>query len=215
MRFITFCIIMLSFINNSKSQKTDNDTIFIKKVIKSSWAIKVETGILFNQRQNQFNYIDNLIPIAGVSVFYKNWFFYYDAYSFEFKPKQNVVFEEYTFDNKAILSSFTLNAAIGYIYDINRNWGVDMKLGLNTNTLETSNSKEIGYYYESDFIGGTRFGLELNRYIKLKRFNFIVISLAADYYSVNYKKISNSLNNSFMNYSLTVGYKGWFRKIIE
>lgn len=104
---------------------------------------------------------------------------------------------------------------LGYNYDFNNNWCANAKFGMHSASFEISNYKEIGEYYNSDLVTGARVGLGLSRYFKLKRYNYIVVSLAADYYSTNYKAISQNLDDSFMNYSLTVGYKGWFKKLIK
>ncbi len=200
---------------NLYSQKIDNDTLSGKRLVKSPWAIKIESGAILHQMFNS-DFIDNKITqITDLTVFYKNFYFTYGAFIYEFKPNKDMVFDNVTVNNQNEFSSFNLNMALGYSYDFHKNWSTDIKFGFNSTNFEISNSKETNLIYESDIIMGAQVGLGIDRYIKLKRFNFIVIGLGIDYYTTDYSKISSNMKPSSLNYTLTIGYKGFFRKMID
>lgn len=200
---------------NSYAQKIDNDTLVGNRFIKSPWSIKIESGALLHQMFNP-DFIDNkATQITDITVFYKNLFFTYGAFIYDFKPNKVMVFDDVTVNTHDEFSSFNLNMALGYSYNFHKNWSTDIKIGFNSTNFEISNSKETNLVYESDIIMGSQIGLGLDRYIHLKRFNYIVIGLGIDYYTTDYTKISPDMKPSSLNYSLTIGYKGFFRKMID
>ena len=209
-------ILITTFLTmNLYSQKNDNDTLSGKRLVKSPWAIKIESGALKHQMFNP-DYIDNkTIQITDFTVFYKNFYLTYGAFIYEFKPNKIMVFDNTTVNTQHEFSSFNLNMALGYSYDFHKNWSTDIKIGFNITDFEILNSKETNLIYESDIITGAMIGLGVDRYFKLKRFNYIVIGLGIDYYKTDYSKISSEMKPTSLNYSLTIGYKGFFKKIID
>lgn len=215
MKPIFATILFLVLFLNSFSQKVENDTLSVKRVVRSNWAIKIESGVLGHKILNQ-DFIDNKsVQVTGLSVYYRKFFFIYDVFICEFSPKKEIRFNNALFNQTDLFSSFNLNVALGYNCDFSKNWSADAKFGFNTTDFELIDSKYGNQKYESDILMGTLFGLGLNRYFKLKRYNYLVLRLGADYYSTDYTSINPQLGNSSMNYSLTIGYKGWFRKLIN
>lgn len=197
------------------SQKTENDTLPCKRSIKSPWAIKIESGALLHQMFNP-DFIDNKVTqTTDLTVFYKNCFFTYGAFNHEFSPKKNMTFGNVNVDNQVQFTSFNLNMAVGYIYDFHKNWSTDIKFGFNSTNFEISNADKVNLIYKSEILMGAQIGVGLNRYIKLKRFNYIVIGCKIDYYTTDYSKASSNLKGSSLNYSLTIGYKVFFKKQID
>ena len=126
-----------------------------------------------------------------------------------------MVFDNENVNTQHEFNSFNLNVALGYSYDFHKNWSTDIKVGFNTTNFEILNSKETNLVYESDYIMGTQIGLGLDRYIKLKRFNYIVLGLGIDYYTTDYSKISYNMKPSSLNYTLTIWYKGFFKRMVN
>jgi hypothetical protein len=200
---------------NLYSQKMENDTLIGKRFVKSPWAIKIESGAILHQMFNP-GFIDNkATQISDLTVFYRNFYFTYGAFIYDFTPNKVMVFDDVTVNTQHEFSSLNLNVALGYSYDFHKNWSTDIKIGFNSTSFEISNSNETNLIYESDLIMGAQIGLGLDRYIKLKRYNYIVIGLGLDYYTTDYSKISPHMKPSSLNYSLTIGYKGFFQKMID
>lgn len=209
---VIICII-LTF--SLKAQKIENDTLPSKRAIKSNWAVKLESGAVLHQMFSP-RYMENKISqITGITVFYKKFYWTYDVFSYEFKPYQEMTFDDVTVGSDDEFYTFNFNTAIGYSYDINTEWSADIKIGLNTASYEISNGKETGLIYESDLLTGPSIGVGIDRYIKLKRFNFLLIGFGVDYYMTDYSKVSPELKSSSISYSLTIGYKGFFRKVLD
>lgn len=215
MRNISTLIFAVVLTSNLFSQKIDNDTLFSKNIIKSPWAIKIEYGGLLHQELNQ-DFIDKkVVQNIGLSVYHNNFYFTYDLFYVNFNPKTNMTFDNIIFNSTAELSSFNLNIAIGYNFNFYKNWSSDLKLGINTVQFETKNTNVNNQSYKSDYIAGIDLGIGLEQYLKLKRYNYLTFRLGVDYFTTDYSKVSPDLNKSSINYSLKIGYKGWFRKIIN
>lgn len=215
MKHTLLIIICLVLTYSLKAQKIENDTLPSKRAIKSNWAIRIESGAVLHQMFSP-SYVENKISqITGITVFYKKFYWTYDVFSYEFKPYQNMTFDDVTIGHEDELYTFNFNTAIGYTYDISAEWSADVKVGLNTTSYEINNSAETGIIYESDLITGPSIGLGIDRYIKLKRFNFLVVGFGVDYYMTDYSRVSPELKSSSISYSLTIGYKGFFRKVLD
>lgn len=215
MKQILILAILFLLTCNLYAQKIENDTLPNQRAVKSAWAIKIESGAVLHQMFTP-DYIDNkTTQITDVTVFYKNIYFTYGAFIYEFKPNKYMTFENIGVNDQYEFSSLNLNLALGYSYDFHKNWSADVKIGLNSTDFEISNSYETNLIYNSEILMGPQIGLGIDRYIKLKRFNFIVIGLGMDYYMTDYAKISPDLKPSSLNYTFTIGYKGFFRKMID
>lgn len=200
---------------NLQSQKIDNDTIPEKRAVKSHWAIKLETGVLLHQMFNPDFVANNAGQTVETTVFYKNFFFSYSAFMLEFMPITYMTVDNILVSKQDKFNSFNINMAVGYSYDFHRNWSADMRLGFNSTNFEITNNIFPNLVYETDFITGAQLGLGIDRYIHIRRFNFIAIGFGIDYYTTDYSELSPKLKPSSLNYSLTIGYKGFFRRMID
>lgn len=197
------------------SQKISNDTLYNKTLVKSKWALKIESGVFYHQMSNT-SFIENPITqITNITVSYKNFFFTYGAFYYDFKPLKNITFDNTALSNQNKLRATNLNVAFGYIFNFHEKWSSDIKIGSNSSIYEITNSNESNLSYKSDYISGTIIGVGIDRYIKIKRLNYIVVGFDIDYYSTDYSKLSDDLEPSSVNYSLTIGYKGFFRRILD
>jgi hypothetical protein len=213
MRYINILFFVLLTVSNSFSQKIENDTLVIsEKSVISPWGMKFEVGGLFQQQFNH-DYIDNKIaPVVGISLFYKGLYGKIEVSSIDFNPNKYMHFGNQVFDNAAEFSFINMNMELGYCYNLLKNWSADFRVGFNMTNLFLNNSEEVNAFYSSDMIFGAIFGIGMERYIRLRTNRFIVISAGIDYYTTDYKSLSSDLNQSSINYSLTVGYKFWYRR---
>jgi hypothetical protein len=208
-------IFIFILVTNLQSQQLDNDTLPCSYIVKSPWAVKATTGVVFHQMSNQ-NFVDNkFAQRADLDIFYKNYFLSYGAFMYLFNPNREMIFGNYRVGPEAELLSINLIMAIGYNYAFQKNWSAGFRFGFNATRFEIVNAEKINLYYSSKVIAGALLGIQLERYFKLKGFNYIVLSALTDYYTTDYSKASRDLKSSALNYSFTIGYKKYFKKIID
>jgi hypothetical protein len=203
-----------TFILNLHSQDNENE-VYYGKFIRSPWALRLDVGPLMHQMFNPEFISGNVSSFSELTLYYKSFYFNYGVYFFEFSPMKDMTFGGLMIDASNHFYSFNLNMGLGYTYKINENWSSDIKLGFNTTDFEVSNSRETNIYYTSDILMGAQIGIGIDRYIKLRRFNYIVFGLGIDYYSTDYSKVSPQMKPSSLNYMFTIGYQGFFRKMLD
>jgi hypothetical protein len=207
-------LIAFTFILNLHSQDKGYE-VYYGKFIRSPWAIRLDVGPLMHQMFNPEFISSKVSSFSELTLYYKSFYFNYGGYFFEFSPMKEMMFDGLMIDASNYLYSFNFNMALGYTFKINENWSSDIKLGFNTTDFDVSNIGEYNIYYTSDILTGAQIGIGIDRYIKLKRFNYIVFGLGIDYYSTDYSKVSPQMKPSSLNYIFTIGYQAFFRKMLD
>lgn len=200
-RFLPTILIVI-FSLNTFSQQISNDTITTTS-IKGNWAFRVDLGAHAQSMLNQDMVDLTFSQTLSLYLYYKDIFF-----NVNFSSMNNdLEYYEIFIDN--------IDLSIGYNYDFLKFWSADTKLGVNFMNMGSG----IRYYedYEDIFfinekLQGITTGIGLNRYFKLKRFNYLIARFGVDYYSTNYSTLYFGFGKGAINYSLTLAYKGWFRK---
>lgn len=195
-------------------KNTKNDTLTCKTVVPGRWAIEFDLGASINQTLKP-SYRNN--PIAttfNYKIFYRNFYMYIGTSMSYFTPSKDIRLYDLVINNQDEIEFMNMNMAVGYMYNFNRKWSVDGKLGINMGNLSVYYDDLLSYYTPEVSLG-TIYGIGVNRFFKLKGYNYIVVSLGADYYTTDYSKISPDMNKQSINYFLTVAYKGFSKKIID
>jgi hypothetical protein len=211
---IILCLSILFTICINAQKHTSNDTLTCKKVVPGRWAIEFDLGACSNQI---FKPSYNINPIAttfNYKLFYRNFFLYVGTNISTFTPSKDLKFTNTIITNQNEISLSNMNMAIGYMYNFNKKWSADFKLGINSGNVDVLYNNQLKSYSPELVIGNT-YGITINRFFKLKGYNYIVLSVGADYYTTDYSKISPDMNNQSVNYFLTIGYKGFNKKIMD
>lgn len=208
-------ILSIVFTANIYAQRNEKaDTLIAKTVVPGPWAIEFELGASTNQVL-QSSYADNPIAFTfNYKVFYQNFFMHLGTKMSEFNTSKDMRFTNFVINKQDQVSLMNMNMSIGYMYSFNKKWSADAMIGVSMNNLQITYNNKLNSY-SPDISQGTYFGLGLNRYFKLKRYNYIVLSLGADYSTTNFSKISPDMTTPSINYSFTVAYKGFSKKVIN
>lgn len=216
MRFLLFFLCMYLNLSDTFSQKLSKDTLSFGKVVHSSWGIQFSAGSTLHQKLNQEIVNNRIASTIGLTLNWKNLNLSCDGFFLNFNPTREILFNNIPLDSRTSgFKSFNLNTALDYNYNFHRNWGTTLRLGINITELRVTKPVFINTTLKSDVISGAIIGLGVNRYTRLKRFNYLVSGLRVDYYSTNYSRLSPNLSRSSLNYSLFLAYKAWFIRIIE
>lgn len=215
MKRLIIISIFLSTLFVSYGQKTSSDTIIIKS-IKGNWAGSIDFGYQMHNMLNQDLFNPGLGQTYHYSIYRKNLFFKFGMATTELISNKETIFEdEIRIPSNTNFQSLSVYIALGYNYDFNSKWSADLNLGITPTGLQVAYPDNEQISYNSGLLSGTIAGIGVNRYFKLKGFNYLMLRLGADYYSTDYRPINDNLSTGSMNYNLTFAYKGWFRKIIE
>ena len=204
MKHLITIVLVLTFSLNALSQQLANDTIY-STLVRSNWAFRADLGVRAQDILNQEMFETSVSPAISLFLVYKE-FYFSTSYS-----TNDINKEHYSF------SATNMDLLLGYTYSLRRNWMLDCRMGANiTNVLSTvQDQEEHRNYFANKKIGGGIAGLGINRYFKLKHFNYLVSRFGVDYYSTNYNTIYNGFGKDALNYSLTIAYQGWFCRNIN
>jgi len=211
---IILSISILFSVSIYAQKTTKNDTLICKTVVPSRWAIEFDMGASLNQVFKP-SYMDNIVSETfDYKIFYRNFYFLLGESMTDFTPTKDMTFNHFIIHNQNGIMISTMNTAFGYIYNFNKKWSADVKIGLNSTycTIDYNNNQDS---YGTDIISGSTYGIGINRYFKLKGYSYIVVSLGADYYNTDLSKLSPDMNPNSLNWFLTVAYKGFFKKVID
>lgn len=213
-KYFFIFVLTSGFINISFSQETDGNFFLPpKKTVNRQLGLKFEIGGLLHQKLNQ-NFINAKLAYAGgISLSYKLLYIKNEVYTIEFSPNKEMHFDKIVIDNTAKFISLNLNSSLGYMYYFNSIWSSSFWIGINMTDFDIVNSEEINEIYSSNFLIGGIVGTSIDRYIELKDNKCLALSLGIAYYSTNYNSISRDLKRSSLNYSLSVAYIFWFKKV--
>lgn len=211
---IILCLSILFTICIYAQKNTSIDTLTCKKIVPGRWAIEIGLGASSNQIFKP-SYSKN--PIAttfNYKIFYRNFFMYVGMNKSFLTPPKDMKFTNIIIKNQNEVSLTNMNMAIGYMYNFNKKWSADFKLGINSGIVDVLYNNRLKLYSPELEVGNS-YGISINRFFKLKRYNYIVLSLGADYHTTDYSKISPDMNNQSINYFLTIAYKGFNKKIMD
>lgn len=207
-KYLFLFLIVLCF--NGYSQKVVKDTV-AEVYTKGDWAFRFDIGSQFMQIHNNKVFFDYAQTIA-YSLSYRGYYLNFRSFG-EFKYK----------DEDLDISNNNISMGLGYSYDLSPKWGADGFINYNISsyisTKEDYNTTEDAVEYE-----GVLLGLKLNRYFKLVRNNYLVLSANLNYvWNISYNDYGSSYepkrdyldNYNYPSFGISVAYKGWFRKRIK
>lgn len=211
---ITVLVLFLFAVCACAQKNSNTDTLTNKTVVPGRWAIELDLGAsMFNAFKA--SYASNTFATNfNYKIFYRNFFYNIGMNMCSFSPSKDLRLNNYVVSNQDRISLMSMNIALGYLYNFNKKWGADIKLGGNMSDLEILYDNEF-YTFKPQISDGTYIGLGINRYFKLKGYNYIVLSLGADYCTSDYSKKSPDMNKQTINYALTVGYKGFSKRVLK
>jgi hypothetical protein len=193
------------------------DSIEVSYITKGNLGISFRCGVLYHSFDKKTNkYFDNqFAPDMHISYHYKNFFLSQTVYYLYLNPKKTININDVLYNTDAKFEQFSAYFGLGYSYDINNYWAVDISATFCRPYINLTNWEEYGIRMEPQYFNGAGMGLGINRYFKLKWYNYVFTRISIDYFNYDYKKISPDLGSNVMYYSITLGYKGWSKKIIK
>lgn len=127
-------------------------------------------------------------------------------------PGSQLVFNGDTLTNKADLNPIKVDFYAGYSLDLKHNLSIQPYIGLTKNLFHVINEEELGKSFSIRNIYGLNTGMTINKYFKLKEFQFLSLFLTYGYGFTNFKKVDNSLGTGYSEWNLGLSYKVFAKK---
>jgi hypothetical protein len=121
-------------------------------------------------------------------------------------------FNEQTVPITAKLNSIKLDYYIGYSLDFEKLISIEPYIGYNSSSFIVINEDKLNQKFSLKKTGGIIIGTTLNKYLKIKEYEYISVFGTAGYSFVNYKKVHSDLDNSYFEWNIGIAYKGFFTK---
>lgn len=127
-------------------------------------------------------------------------------------PKKEMIFDGQTVPIEAKLNSIKHDYYIGYSFDFEKLISLEPYIGYNRSSFIVINEDELNQELSFKKSGGLIVGATVNKYFKIKDYQYISIFGTVGYGFVNYNKIHPDLDNGYFEWNLGVSYKGFFTK---
>lgn len=191
-RILVLLVLSASYIG-LKAQLAYED---IHTPIKSNWSIRFDIGP--QTIHSLAKDADNLFykPLFGTALYYK-----------EFYLQSSVYYNTVVSDFRDVSISF-IDLALGYNYGFYENWNLDFFAG-----MSYYDSWSFGLDFENYNKRAGLIGLGINRDFKLNYRNSFILSIKAVYHDIEYSTYREYYDTGVFVYSLTLAYRGWFRKL--
>jgi hypothetical protein len=127
-------------------------------------------------------------------------------------PKALLAFNGDTVIREAKLNPIRLDFYGGYSFDFRYNISLEPYVGVTRNMFYVINEEEINKTYRISKLTGLNTGITLNKYFRLKQFQFLSIFLTYGYGFSNFKKINDSLGYGYSEWNFGLAYKVFTKK---
>lgn len=138
-------------------------------------------------------------------------------FGFRFKPwsidpKKEMDFNGKILPTTASLNNIRLDYYVGYSLDFEKLISVEPYVGYNRTSFLVINEDELNQEFSFNKTGGLIVGTTLNKYFRIKEYEYISVFSTVGYGFVDYKKIHPDLDNGYFEWNLGVAYKGFATK---
>ena len=179
----------------------------------SKFGARIEIGIsIYHYNQKTKDWLGN----HGGPNF--NFILTYDKFNlgFRFKPWTVSPNEELLFDNKVLpkyanLNPIKLDFYTGYSFDF-EHISLEPYLGFSRNIFTVINEDELQETFSFPSVTGFINGVTVNKYFKIKNYEYISVFANVGYSIVDYTKVHNALGKNYFEWSIGIAYKGFFTK---
>ena len=127
-------------------------------------------------------------------------------------PKSLLVFNGDTLTYEAKLNPPKIDFYAGYSLDLKYNFSIEPYFGITRNIFYVINEKELNKSFNIPGVNGVNTGVTLNKYFKLKEFQFLSLFLTYGYGFTNFKKVNSSLGVGYSEWTLGLSYKVFAKK---
>lgn len=127
-------------------------------------------------------------------------------------PKSQLAFNGDTLTYEAKLNPPKIDFYAGYSFDFKHNLSIEPYVGVARNLFYVINENELNKSFDIPKVHGLITGVTLNKYFKLKEFQFLSLFITYGYGFSNFKKVHSSLGVGYSEWTLGLSYKAFAKK---
>jgi hypothetical protein len=177
----------------------------------SKIGVRLEVGVSsFHYNKNTKYWIGNHVAPNF------NFIFTYDKFNFGFRfkpftvnPQKELLFDNKTLRQEALLNPIKLDFYLGYSFDF-KHLSIEPYFGLSHNNFVVINQRELNETFSIPSATGFINGITVNKYFKTRDCRYITIFSNVGYSIIDYKKVHNELGANYFEWTLGVALKGFF-----
>ncbi|WP_119079625.1 hypothetical protein [Chitinophaga alhagiae] len=151
-------------------------------------------------------------PLVGLTIAYGNFNFGVKFKPATISPKQNLDFHGEQLTNSAKLNPNKIDFDFGYAVNFKHNISLEPYIALTANSFIVINEEELGKNYHINRTKGFTVGTTLNKYFRLKDFQFLSVFAKYGYGLTNFKKVHPSLGVGYSDIAVGIAYKGFIKQ---
>jgi hypothetical protein len=145
----------------------------------------------------------------GIGILYKDFTLSADFKPASITPKTELEFNGQLLTSQAKLNPIRIEYRLGYSINTANNFGIEPYIGYTRNSFRVINEEQLNKQYDIDKIPALTFGTTINKYFKIKGFQFIALWARYGYSFTNYEKINSLLGRGYNEFSFGLAYKGF------
>lgn len=180
----------------------------------SKLGLRVELGFNhYSYNAETRNWLGNHNgPLLGLAIAYGGFNLGVKFKPATVTPRQELVFDGVALTKDAKLNPNKIDYDLSYSINFKHNISLEPYMALTSNSFVVINEDELDRQYHIDKTTGLTLGTTLNKYFRLKNFQFFSVFARYGYGFSDFKKVHNSLGAGYGDIALGVAYKGFIRQ---
>ncbi|HRP89446.1 MAG TPA: hypothetical protein PKX92_05360 [Edaphocola sp.] len=180
----------------------------------SKLGIRIDLGFnhyIYNSKTR--NWLGNHNGVLfGLTIAYGDFNFGVKFKPATVNPKQVLDFDGQRLTEDAKLNPIKVDYDFSYSVNLKHNFAIEPYIALTAKSFIVINENEIGKSYDINKTKGLTIGTTLNKYFKLKDFQFLALFVKYGYGLSDFKKINENLGIGYSDIVIGVAYKGFIKQ---
>ncbi|HEX4875188.1 MAG TPA: hypothetical protein VFV31_00855 [Chitinophagaceae bacterium] len=151
-------------------------------------------------------------PLFGLTIAYGDFNFGAKFKPATVSPGQDLSFNGEMLTKDAKLNPIKIDYDFSYSINLKNNFSIEPYIALTINNFIVINEDELGKNYDINKTKGLTFGTTLNKYFKLRDFQFLAVFAKYGYGLSNFKKTNENLDIGYSDIVIGVAYKGFLKQ---
>ena len=151
-------------------------------------------------------------PMLGLALAYRKLSIGLRIKPWTLNPGTELIFSNDTLTKKAKLNPNKIDFYTGYSFDIKHNISIEPYAGWTKNIFHVINNEELNKNFQIPNANGFISGLVVNKYFRLKEFQFLSIFLQLGYACTDFSKTHFQLDKGYFEYSFGIAFKSFYKR---
>ena len=147
--------------------------------------------------------------MAGIAVAYHNFSFGAKAKVATVRPETELTFDGELLTAAAKLNPVKIDYDVSYDFNLRYNFTLAPYVAYTTSEFRVINQDSLGRHYDIPKRRGFTAGIALNKYFRIKDFEFFGLFVRWSYGFTNFEKVHPDLGRGYSNLTFGIAYKGF------